>query len=312
MVAIESLMEHETAGDPMSGLKWTKKTLDKVAVELAFANINVIPNTVGRILKGQGFSLRVNEKRLTGKKHPDRDKQFGCINSFREQFTADGDPIISVDTKKRELVGKFRNAGQTWQQKPLSVNEHDFRSDAEGVAIPYGVFDLHHRRGFVMVGISHNTPAFAADGVAGWWEILGSELYPGRTKILILCDSGGANDYRYWAWKLALQERVCDRFGLTVTVSHYPPGASKYNPCDHRLFSEISKNWAGRPLETYETVLKYIESTRTKTGLRVAASLNTTFYATGLAVPEEAKASLAIERHKVLPKFNYTLFPRAS
>lgn len=305
-------MEHETAGDPVTGLKWTKRTLDKIAAELAAGGIRVSPNCVARILKGQGFSLRVNEKRLTGKKHPDRDKQFGCINSFRGRFTANGDPIISVDTKNRELVGNFRNDGQTWQREAISVDEHDFLSDAEGVAVPYGIFDIGRLMGFVMVGTSRNTPAFAADGVAAWWECIGSELYPGCKRLLILCDSGGANDYRYWAWKVGLQERVCDRFGLTITVSHYPPGASKYNPCDHRLFSEISKNWAGRPLYSYETVLKYIESTRTKTGLRVIAKLNTTIYETGLTVPKEAIKALAIERHGTLPAFNYTLSPRVA
>lgn len=305
-------MEYETAGDPISGLKWTRKTTRKIAEELSSAGISVSPNTVGRILKAMGFSLRVNDKRLSPKEFPQREEQFQRIGAIREEFVSLGAPIISVDTKKRELIGDFRNAGQAWHRDPISVNEHDFRSDAIGVAIPYGILDLNHNEGTVFLGTSRNTPAFAADSVAGWWEWRGSVRYPDHKKILILCDSGGANDYRYWAWKLGLQEKVCDQFGLSVTVCHYPPGASKWNPCDHRLFSEISKNWAGRPLDSYGTALNYIESTRTKTGLQVYAKLNTTEYKTGLAVPRTAIDGLALERHQPVPNLNYTVSPRTA
>lgn len=302
-------MEPETAGDPMTGLKWTRKTTEKISEELAAGGVQVSKNTVGRILKVLGFSLRVNHKKLSGKHHVDRDAQFDYINALREQFAKRGAPIISVDTKKRELVGPFRNPGEAWSRQPALVNDHDFRSEAEGIAIPYGIYDIAANHGAVIVGTSYNTPEFAVDSIVTWWIRIGQDRYPGHTELLILCDGGGSNGYHAKAWKVELQRKLCLPCRLSVTVCHYPPRASKWNPVEHRLFSEISKNWAGKPLTSYETLLNYLGTTQTKAGLRVQAILNPKVYERGIKVPDAIMEELPIRRHEALPTWNYTLLP---
>jgi hypothetical protein len=235
------LLEHDTAGDPITGIRWTHKTPAGIAELLRQLHIEISANTVARLLHNMDFSLRVNRKAVATDASPDRDQQFRHISSLRTRFERQGLPIISVDTKKRELVGNFRNNGVKWCRTPVRVNDHDFRSDAIGVAIPYGIYDLLANRGSVFVGISHDTAAFAAHSIAGWWRRDGADRYRRRRQLLILADTGGSNSCRTGAWKTELQSQLCNRFGLTVTVAHYPTGASKWNPIEHRLFSEISK-----------------------------------------------------------------------
>jgi hypothetical protein len=303
-------MEHDTAGDPVSGIKWTRRTTEKIAQELRAGGIDVCANTVGCLLRQLGFRLRVNHKKLTRSRDPGRDDQFAYITTQREHFAANGWPIVSVDAKHRELVGNFANPGTTWTQQPVEVNAYDFRSEAEGVAIPYGIYDTGANRGSVFIGTSHNTPAFAVDSLAKWWVYDGRRRYPHASQLLVLADGGGSNGAKARAWKHALQHRLCDRYGLTVTVCHYPPGASKWNPVEHRLFSEISKNWAGRPLDSYQTILNYLRTTTTATGLQVKAYLLTTHYPTGIETTDEQMDQLQLPPHDTQPTRNYTLTPR--
>jgi len=235
--------------------------------------------------------------------------EFLYLSDLRERFRRRGHPIISVDTKKRELVGVFKNPGARWDLSSRLVNDHDFLSDAIGVAIPYGIYDLLANRGSVVVGISHDTPAFAAHAISHWWHKEGSLRYPRSRQILILSDTGGSNSYRCRAWKTQLQAQLADSFGLTLTVAHYPTGASKWNPIEHRLFSEISKNWAGEPLHSYKKVLRFIRSTKTQTGLSVTAHLDRRQYLTGTEPTAEELQALRIQPHEVLPRWNYTISP---
>ena len=245
-------MNDETAGDPMTGLKWTRRTTDKVAGQLNEIGIHVSPKTVAKLLKKMGFSLRVNHKKKAIRLAVDRDEQFAHIAEMRELFAKSGWPIVSVDTKKRELVGNFKNGGAVWGRVPRLVNDHDFRSDAKGIGIPHGIYDLQNNRGSLFIGTSHDTPAFAVDNLARWWVYDGRHLYPKARNILILADGGGSNGYRSRRWKQQLQEQLADSLGLEVRVCHYPRGASKWNPVEHRLFGPISINWAGKPLRTFE------------------------------------------------------------
>lgn len=305
-------MEYETAGDPVTGLKWTRKTTRKIAEELKRFGIGVSKNTVGRLLKGMKFSLKVNRKKLSGSSHPDRDRQFRYIQGMREAFAPGGDPVLSVDSKKKELVGPFGNAGVAWRQEPELVNDHDFWSQGKGVAVPYGLLDLQANRGAVYVGTSGNTAQFAVDSLERWWRTEGRSRYPKSRYLLILADNGGNNGSRSRLWKSALQEQLCDRCGLTVTVLHYPPGTSKWNPIEHRLFSQISNNWAGKALTSYETILKYIRTTTTTTGLRVSAHFMRKKYEAGIRIPDSRMRELDLTRHHTLPDWNYTLSPRTS
>ena len=236
-------MEAETAGDPMTGLKWTRRTTSRVAAELRAVGIDACPRTVARLLKTMGFALRVNHKKRAGASHPDRDAQFQHIAGPRRRCAAGNLPIVSVDTKKKELVGNFKNPGAKWDRTPRLVRDHDFRSEAEGIAIPYGVYDPRANAGAVFVGSSFDTPAFAVDRIEQWWRAEGRQRYPGASHLHILADSGGSNGRAARAWKFFLEYRICDRHGLTVTVAHCPTAASKWNPIEHRLFCEISKNW---------------------------------------------------------------------
>ena len=306
---IQALMTHETAGDPVSGLKWTHRTTAKLAHELRGLGIHVCPQTVARLLKAMGYSLRVNHKKLAGASHPNRDQQFRYITELRERCAADSIPVISVDTKKKELVGAFRNPGAKWDRSPELVNDHDFPSDAEGLAIPYGIYDPRANAGTVFVGRTADTPAFAVDCIEKWWRTEGRKHYPQAQTLQILADGGGSNSSTARAWKFNLQHRLCNRHGLRVTVAHYPPATSKWNPIEHRLFCEISKNWAGRPLDSYETILKYLRTTRTSTGLRVRAHLVRKTYKTGVKVTDAQMQELRITPNSVMPKWNYTIEP---
>lgn len=303
-------MAHDTAGDPVSGIKWTRRTTKKISEQLRQAGIDVCPNTVAKLLRGLGYRLRSNAKKLNRQKDPGRDAQFAYIAQIRETFAKAGLPVVSVDSKHRELVGEFKNPGRTWSTEPTPVLDHDFPSDAKGVALPYGVYDLAANEACMSVGTTHDTPDFAVDNLARWWDSHGQARYPEATELLVLADSGGSNGARTRAWKHGLQHRICDRHGLTVTVCHYPSGASKYNPIEHRAFSEISKNWAGRPLTDYETVLNYIATTRTKTGLRVDGHLVRDDYPTGVKISNKEMNDLSLRHHDTQPARNYTISPR--
>jgi hypothetical protein len=298
----------------MQGLRWTRKTTRKVARQLRRLDIRISANTVGRLLKRMGFSLRVNHKNLeSGNKNPPprrvRNRQFQNIKRKRKEFASRGSPIISVDPKKKEKVGRFKNPGVSWERKPRLVNDHDFLNDAVGMAVSYGIYDTEANQGWVVVGTSYETPAFAVDSIALWWKRCGLSVYPKADQVLILADCGGGNSARARAWKYHLQHQLCDAYGLTVTVCHYPPGASKWNPIEHQLFSHISHNWAGVPLESYETILKYIRTTKTDTGLRVSAQLVRKKYDKGEQISTTEMAALVLTQHKTLPGWNYTLAP---
>jgi hypothetical protein len=305
-------MERHTAGDPITGLKWTRKTTLKISQELRKADIDVSPKTVARLLQELKFSLRVNHKKLAGNSNPHRNRQFEYIDRMRRRGERAGWPIISIDTKKKEMVGRFKNAGTTWEREAVPVHDHDFKKDARGTAIPWGLYETGANRGHVFIGTSHDTPAFAVTALARWWTRTGQRRYPQANRLLILADGGGSNGSRNRAWKHQLQTRFCNRFGLKVTVCHYPPGTSKWNPIEHRLFSQISKNWAGQPLETYETILKFIRTTKTKTGLTVTATMLDGGYPLGVKTSEAKMAEVHLHSHRVLPMWNYTLVPASA
>jgi hypothetical protein len=272
-------------------------------------DIPVSANTVARLLYQMDFSLRVNRKQIATNSSPYRDQQFQYIGSLRTRFQQQGLPIISVDSKKRELIGYFKYAGAKWDRSPVLVNDHDFRSDASGVGISYGIYDPVLNRGTVCLGVSHDTPAFAAHSIATWWKREGLHRYVRAPRLLLLADSGGSNNHRSWAWKTEIQTQLCNPFSLTVTVAHYPTGASKWNPIEHRLFSEISKNWAAEPLESHEKMLKFIRTTRTQTGLVVSAYMDRAEYLTGLKPDPPRISSLRLKPGKILPQWNYTIAP---
>jgi hypothetical protein len=311
IVEIEELMKYEAAGDPMTGTKWMRITPQKVAEILNSRGFTVSRNTVAAMLLDMDFSLKANRKTITTSLSPDRDQQFGIIRGLRESFEATGYPIISVDSKKKELIGNFANSGRVWTRKAIATNDHDFRSDADEIAVPYGLYDVRANTGTVVVGTSSDTPAFAVHSIMTWWRYRGRHQYRGKRELLILADSGGSNGCRPRAWKHELQN-LADRYGLTVTVAHYPTGASKWNPIEHRLFSEISKNWTGRPLDSLETMLNYIQTTRTATGLKVRSYLDTQKYAKGVRISDANMKALALEKGSELEKWNYTISPRIS
>jgi len=285
-----------------------RKTTANVAAQLRNFGVRVSPRTVAGLLRKLKFSLRVNQKKL-GAKHPDRDRQFHQIARLRRRFVQRGDPVISVDAKKRELVGNFKNPGAKWDREPTRVNDHDFRTLASGVAVLYGVYDVSANRGAMSVGVSHETSAFACASIRNWWEQEGRRRYPHAQRLLILADTGGGNAAARGAWKDQLQQQLCDRFGLTVTVAHYPTGASKYNPIERRLFSQISRNWNGEPLKSYETILKFIRTTKTSTGLRVTARLDRRQYPVGIKPSPARLRQLNLTPAKFAPRWNYTIRP---
>jgi hypothetical protein len=311
VTAVAALVEPVTAGDPMSERKWVRVSLRQLSRDLGAAGHPASPPTVRRLLDEQGYRLHANTKQLeSSAAHPDRDRQFQYITAQRQTFGAAGLPPISVDTKKKELGGQFKNAGRAWGQEAEAVNVHDFRPDALGRAVPYGIYDLARNRGTVYVGQSADTPRFAVDLLARWWTDEGQAAYPEAHELLILADSGGSNSARSRVWKQQLQEQLCDRHSLTVTVCHYPTGCSKWNPIEHRLFGPISHNWAGRPLATWEILLGYLQGTTTTTGLTVRAALHDGVYQTGESVSDAVMATLNLTKHDVCPAWNYTLRPR--
>ncbi len=290
----------------MSTRKWRRSSLRQLSTALGE---KVSHTTIGRLLKCMDYSLKANIKRLTGDPHPDRETQFAYIEQQKQAFREAGLPIISVDTKKKELVGTFKNPGRRWCQQADAVNAHDFEQDALGKAVPYGVYDVTNNRGYVYVGRSADTPQFAVEQIATWWRTFGCHDFPGAKRLLILCDAGGSNGYRPRLWKQQLQERLADQFGLEVTVCHYPTGASKWNPIEHRLFGPISVNWAAQPLLTFDKMLALIRGTMTETGLKIEAFLVDKVYATGLKVTDAVMNSLNLVHHTVCPNWNYTLRP---
>jgi hypothetical protein len=291
--------------------KWLNCRLHDIEERLDEQGHKVSIPVISRLLREHDYRLRVNVKEIVGKQEPARDAQFQHILAQRAQHQADGQPTLSIDTKKKELIGNFKNPGRIWSQEPEEVNVHDFPQDAVGRAVPYGLYDLQNNRGTVYVGQSADTPAFAVDNIVRWCETERLVYFPEATQLMIEADCGGSNSYRSRAWKRDLQVKVADAFGLTVTVCHYPTGASKWNPIEHRLFSEISKSWAGCPLRSYDLMLHYIQDTKTQTGLTVQAHLVSEKYETGVKVPDEEMDALNIEFNDVCPQWNYTIRPRS-
>jgi hypothetical protein len=294
----------------MSGEKWVRSSLRQLSTLLDKLGFHAGHVTVGRLLKKLGYSLKANRKQRTGSPHPDRDRQFRYIRRVKKLFQAAGYPIISVDTKKKELIGDFKNAGRTWCREAEEVNVHDFRQDALGRAVPYGIYDLKHNLGYIVVGASADTSEFAVDAISWWWELEDRPVFPDETKLLILSDAGGSDGCRFRLWKKQLQEQLADRLGIEVMVCHYPTGASKWNPIEHRLFSYISLNWAGRPLRSFKIMLEYIRSTTTETGLKVKAFLLDRKYEKGIKVSGKEMAALNLHRRRVCPNWNYVIKPR--
>jgi hypothetical protein len=311
--ALDALVEPLTRGDPTSPLRWTCKSRAKLTAALAAQGWRVSSSTVGRLLHTLGYSLQALQKRREGTSHPDRNAQFEHINATAAVFLDAGQPVISVDTKKKELVGDFRNAGREWQPTgtPEPVRVHDFPGDAVGKAIPYGVYDMARNEAWVSVGRDHDTPAFAVASIRQWWTMMGRRAYPQATALYITADAGGSNGYRSRTWKHGLQ-RLADDLDLPIHVSHFPPGTSKWNKIEHRLFCHITQNWRGRPLRTFETVVDLIGHTRTVAGLRVKAKLDKRRYATGVTVTSAEMRRLALHPHLFHGDWNYELRPRSS
>jgi hypothetical protein len=304
------LVEGETAGDPMSSKRWVRSSVRKLCKRLAQKGYPVGRMTVHRLLKKLGYSLRANRKEDSGPSHPDRNRQFRYIQRVKLLFLAHGHPVISTDTKKKELIGNFKNSGQAWCQQADKVNVHDFPQDAVGRAVPYGIYDLRHNEGYVYVGTSADTSEFAVDAICLWWADPDRPRSPDETKLLILSDAGGSDGCRFRLWKKQLQEQLADRLGIEVMVCHYPTGASKWNPIEHRLFSYISLNWAGKPLRSFEIMLGYIRGTTTETGLKVRAFLIDRVYKKSIRVSNQEMKALNLQRRRVCPAWNYVIKPR--
>jgi hypothetical protein len=309
--ALERLVDPLTRGDPTSPLRWTCKSRAKLAAALTKKGWRISSTTVGRLLWDLGYRLQSVRKKLEGASHPDRNEQFEHINSTAEEFLQHRQPVISVDTKKKELVGDFRNGGREWQPtgEPEEVLVHDFPDDATAKAIPYGVYDMARNEAWVSVGRHHDTPAFAVASIRQWWRSMGRKAYPRAKRLFITADSGGSNGYRSRAWKLELQKFV-DQTKLRIRVSHFPPGTSKWNKIEHRLFCHITENWRGRPLTTLETLVELIGNTRTEAGLRVRAKLDHRKYPKGVTVTPAELEKLALVPDQFHGEWNYELHPR--
>jgi len=305
---LEELLQDATAGDPITGLKWTHRSLRKIQEALHRRGVESSPPTIARLLRRLHFSLRTNRKRLAGIRDLDRDRQYCYLTRLRRLYITVGLPVISVDTKKKEWVGNFKNPGRCWRRQNREVLDHDYPSWASGQAIPNGVYDLASKEGYVLVGTSHNTPAFMVATIHRWWLDVGRHRYPKARRLLIEADGGGATDHRKWGWKVDLQ-RLADEFELIVTVTHYPAGASKWNPIEHGMFGPISANWAGEPLVSYETILKFIRTTRTETVVHCRARLDKKKYPIEHRVAPEDKARIRLKRHRIRPQLNYTIYP---
>jgi len=308
--ALEQLVEPESRGDPQSPLRWTCKSTRRLARELTAQGHPVGPTTVRQLLKQAGYSLQANRKTCEGQSHPDRDAQFRHINRRVKSQQRGGQPTISVDTKTKETLGNLKNAGQTWQPKgqPTKVDVHDFPDPKKGKAVPYGVYDLQHNEAWVSVGISSDTAEFAVASIRCWWKRLGRRRHPQATRLLITADSGGSNSSRNRLWKVELQ-KLSDETGLEIEVSHFPPGTSKWNKIEHRLFCHVTKNWRGKPLETHEVVVNLIGSTTTESGLKVHAKLDASHYEKGKKVSDEEFAQVNLHPHQFHGEWNYIIRP---
>jgi transposase len=308
---LKGLLEASTRGDPMSPLLWTSKSLEKLSGALRDLKHEVCPNVVSKLLRALGYSLQGNRKTREGSNHPDRDAQFQYLDARMKEHIAEGSPVICVDTKKKELVGDFKNGGREWRPKksPEHVRVHDFIDPELGRAVPYGVYDIADNTGWVSVGIDHDTAAFAVNAIRRWWSTMGKGRYPGAPRLMITADGGGSNGARVRLWKIELQKFV-DEIGIPITVCHLPPGTSKWNKIEHRLFSFITKNWRGKPLVSYQAIVQLIGATTTEAGLKVRAGLDTNTYPAGIEVSDAALATIAIERHALHGDWNYTLSPR--
>lgn len=305
---LDQLLQDITAGDPTTGMKWTHRSTRKLARALRRLGFRIGYRTVARLLHQANYSLRTNRKCLAGTHDPDRDRQFLHLVRQRRRYLKHGWPVISVDAKKRELVGNFKNPGRCWRREPRRVLDHDFRRSAVGVAVLYGVYDVGHNDGYVVIGTSHETAAFAVAAIRRWWLRVGRHRYAGVRRLLIEADSGGANGFRRLVWKAALQ-KFADEWGLVIAVSHLPPGASKWNLIDHRMFSHISANWAGEPLASYQVVRELIGHTQSEKGFRCRAVMDRKTYAKGIKVSAQEKASMRLRPRRVLPAWNYVIWP---
>lgn len=286
-----------------------RRSLRRIVCLLGEHDYPISRTTVSRILKKLDFGLVANRKSLNGPSHPDRDRQFRYIHRVRKYYLTAGYPVISVDTKNKELIGDFANKGRTWRQTPEQVNTHDFPSDALGRAVPYGIYDIAHNQGTVYVGQSYDTSEFAVHAIAQWWKDPERPRFQREDKLLILCDAGGSNSCRFWLWKLELQQQLADQFGISVMVCHYPTGTSRYNPIEYRLFSQISLNWAGKPLRSFETMLNYIRDTTTTTGLTVKAYLVDRIFQKGREVSKTERETIRLTRRRICPTWNYIIEP---
>ena len=309
--ALERLVDPATRGDPMSPLRWTCKSTMQLAGELTRQGHTVSARTVGRLLKAAGYSLQSNRKTKEGKSHPDRNAQFEHINASVVAFQQRGQPVISIDTKKKELVGNFRNGGREWQPEgaPEEVNVYDFVDEDLGKAIPYGVYDMTENQGWVSVGIDHDTARFAVEAIRRWWKKMGSKRYRHAKELLITADGGGSNGSRCRLWKVALQE-LANHLELPIHVRHFPPGTSKWNKIEHRMFCHITQNWRGRPLISHEVVVNLIANTATSKGLKIKAELDTGTYPIGVKVTDEELATVNLQRASFHGDWNYCVLPR--
>jgi hypothetical protein len=310
---LEALVDPDTRGDPMSPLRWTCKSTRQLAGALQERGHRVGYRTVAALLDQAGYSLQAAAKTLEGSQHPDRDAQFRYLNDQVKALLAAGQPVVSVDAKKKELVGTFKNGGREWQPQgqPEQVNVHDFPDKQVGKAIPYGVYDVGRNAGWVTVGRDHDTATFAVASLRRWWQAVGTGAYPGAERLLICADGGGSNGYRIRLWKVELQQ-FADASGLTVTVCHLPPGTSKWNKIEHRLFAHISMNWRGRPLVSHEIIVDLIGATTTSTGLRVQAELDPGQYPTKVKVSDDELATVQLTPHAFHGEWNYTVTPRST
>lgn len=308
---LDALVEPTASGDPMSFLRWTSKSVRNLAQELQAMGHDVSHRLVANLLHEAGYSLQANRKTKEGPQHPDRDAQFRYVNEWVARFYRRGCPVISVDTKKKELVGDFKNPGKEWRPKghPEPVRVHDFLIPEQRKAIPYGVFDLKRNEGWVLVGIDHDTASFAVQAIRRWWKLMGRPAYARAKSLLVTADSGGSNGSRIRLWKWELQQ-FANRTGLAITVLHFPPGTSKWNKIEHRLFSHIAMNWRGKPLTSLAAIVSLIASTRTRAGLRVRSEIDKGTYPNGLRITDAQMAKVNVEPHEFHGDWNYTIRPR--
>jgi hypothetical protein len=310
---LDRLVAPATRGDPMSPLRWTCKSTTRLAGELRRSGHRVSQRSVWSLLSQLGYSMQSNRKTREGSDHPDRDGQFGYIAGKVQDFLDAGQPVISVDTKKKELVGDFKNGGSEWERKgePVEVNVHDFPDKQMGKAIPYGVYDVGRNQGWVSVGITHDTAEFAVETIRRWWKMMGRPVYPEATELLITADGGGSNGSRVRLWKVQLQ-RLATELGLVVHVCHFPPGTSKWNKIEHRMFCHITANWRGRPLTSRAAVVELISNTRTEKGLAISAALDENLYEPGTKIPDEVMAALSVESCEFHGEWNYKISPASA